>query len=213
VAYTTPLPTEAAPGTTPLVLKNREISLVVFETLPSPSQHSMSRSRSSRYDKNAVSRRTGSKHSRAGRLLEVGIVAAFLLVMLYVASVFVRVSSGYSETVESPDYVVRLQVLNGCGVVGLAARVADRMADYRDSDMEIKVVDTDNFEIRKVAGTFLISRREDRRPAEMLAAKLGLDPGEVVFRPLVNDHSQVSATLVLGEDFETIRLPGKSGWE
>ena len=173
----------------------------------------MFKKRSSRDDKSAVSKRGGSRRSRAGRFLEVGIVAAFLLVMLYVASVFVRVSSGYSETVESPDHVVRLQILNGCGVVGLAARVADKIADYRDSDMEIKVVDTDNFKIRKVARTFLISRREDRYPAEMLAVKLGLDPQEVVFKSLVNNHSQVSATLVLGEDFETIKLPGKSGWE
>ena len=124
-----------------------------------------------------------------------------------------KITTGVSETLDSPDYVVRLQVLNGCEVNGLAARGSDLLADYADSDIEVKVVDTDNFDLHKVTGTFIISRHEDMKVARVLARKLGLEPSTVVYRPLENNYRQISATLVLGEDWETLNLAQRLGRE
>ncbi|HOP07582.1 MAG TPA: LytR C-terminal domain-containing protein [candidate division Zixibacteria bacterium] len=141
------------------------------------------------------------------RVLEVVIATAFILVVLYVASISIRVTGGVSKTLDSPDHTIRLQVLNGCGISGLASRTADMLADYADQDIEIKVVDTDNFEIRDVPKSMIISREENKRVATLLAAKLGISASEVVYRPLENNYKQVTVTLVLGADFESINLP------
>ncbi len=140
------------------------------------------------------------------RVLELLIAVLFVVVLVYVVSLSIRVSRGVSRTLESPDHVVRLQILNGCGVNGLAARVADGLADYTDVDLVIKVVDTDNFDLSRVSETFVLSRLEDRSAATLLAQKLGLSADGITFKPLENNYRQVTATLVLGEDWPTLEL-------
>ena len=138
------------------------------------------------------------------RLLELSIAAVFIIVLVYVVSMSIRVSQGVSRTLQSPEHVVRLQILNGCGVTGLAGRLAEGLSGYEDNDLEIQVVDTDNFEISKVHQSFVISRLDDNSVATLLAAKLGLPTEDIRNQPLENNYRQVSATLVIGEDWESL---------
>jgi len=105
-----------------------------------------------------------------------------------------------------PDHEVRLQVLNGCGIKGLAARVSDKLSDYVDSDFRVAVVDTDNFDLHTVEKSFVIARFDDNDGALLLAEKLGLDPDKVPVQKLANNYRQISATLVLGQDWEQLSL-------
>ncbi len=149
------------------------------------------------------------KSSPFGRYLEIAIIVAAVIVVIFVASFAVKVTKGVTRTVEAPQYQVRLQVLNGCGKVGLAARMADELDSYRDEQMQIRVVDTDDFESRPVHESFIISREEDRTAARLLAGRLGLNESEVIYKAIENNYRQVSVTLVLGNDFESIRLPSE----
>jgi hypothetical protein len=151
--------------------------------------------------------------SKRNKYLEIAIIVTFIVVLIYVGSMTVRITTGVSKTVESAAHTVRLQVLNGCGVPGLADKTADKLADYRDDDLEIKIVDTDNFDIRKVTESFVISRLEDKTAARMLAEKIGLDPSRVIYKALENNYRHVTATLVLGEDHDKIKLTTKSDEE
>lgn len=146
------------------------------------------------------------QRAQRSRLLELLIAAVFVIVLVYVVSMSIRVSQGVSRTLPTPDLVVRLQILNGCGVTGLASRLADGLSDYADNDLEIRVVDTDNFEISRVSHSFVISRFEGNTAATILAGKLGLSADDIRFQPLENNYRQVSVTLVIGEDWETIEL-------
>ena len=153
------------------------------------------------------------KKNKRNKYLEIIIAILFVIVLIYVSSVTVRITSGVTKTVEPSANTVRLQVLNGCGVRGLAAQFSDRLAGYKDKDLEIKVVDTDNFEETKVARSFVISRLEDKQAAEILAEKIGLKSSEVIYKELENNYRHVSATLVLGEDYESITLAGETDKE
>lgn len=146
------------------------------------------------------------QRAQRSRLLELLIAAVFVIVLVYVVSMSIRVSQGVSRTLQTPEYVVRLQILNGCGVTGLASRLADGLSDYADNDLEIRVVDTDNFEISSVSRSFVISRFEGGAVANILAGKLGLPTDDISFQSLENNYRQVSVTLVIGEDWETIEL-------
>ena len=146
---------------------------------------------------------------KINRFLEIFIAIAFVAVLIYVISVTVRITTGVSKTVDRPSHRVRLQVLNGCGETGLASRVSDKLAGYSDKDLEVRIVDTDNFEVMEVPETFLISRTRNTADAEVLARKIGLDPSGIEYKPLENNYRHVSVTLVLGKDFERLQLDKK----
>lgn len=144
------------------------------------------------------------QRAQRSRLLELLIAAVFVIVLVYVVSMSIRVSQGVSRTLQSPDHVVRLQILNGCGVISLASRLADGLSDCKDGDLEIRVVDTDNFTLSQVHRSFVISRLKDNSVATILAAKLGLPADDISYQPLENNYRQVSVTLVIGEDWQTL---------
>lgn len=160
-------------------------------------------------------KRTAKQKSRLarlvnGRLLEIVIAIAFGVVVLFVVSMSVRITGGVSQILDSPDYEVRLQVLNGCGVNGLAGKVADVWADFVDSDIRIIVVETDNFDLRPVEKTFLISRDGDKSAARTLAKKLHLKNPEILSQPLEQNYREVTVTLVLGGDWLEIQAEAKA---
>jgi len=87
------------------------------------------------------------------------------------------------------------------------------LSGWADDVIEIVVVAIGDFDVRDVEKSFVISRYEDTRAAEHLADLLGIDRAEVVFNPLANNYRQVSATLVIGEDFDVELLSELSNKE
>lgn len=141
---------------------------------------------------------------KLNRTIELSIGLVLFVVIVYIASVTIKVTSGFSKTINSSKHQIRLQVLNGCGVRGAAGKLSDRLDRYFDNEIEIMIVDTDNFDLTEIRRTFLISRIEDKQASELLAEKLGLDPDDIKYRPMENNFRHVSVTLVLGTDFEQI---------
>ncbi len=139
--------------------------------------------------------------------LGVGIGSALLVALLYLFASTLAVVGGISRVTNRPTHLVRLQVVNGTGVEDPMREIVKRLSNYADSALEVRVVDTVDFDLSELSSSFVISRETDRTAAELLAMKLGLDPSEVVYRPLDHNSRQVSATLVVGRDFESIKLP------
>jgi len=129
-------------------------------------------------------------------ILVLGMAAA----VAYVLPLVIKINRGYSRTQETPDRVVYLQVVDGQPDAGLARQVKAVLKDVAEGEMQIEIVDSDRFELRNVSRSFIIAREEDPTTARMLAERLGLDPGEVSYKPLLNNNQHATATLVLGED-------------
>jgi hypothetical protein len=141
------------------------------------------------------------------KYLGIGVGSAMLVVLLYFLSSTLTVAGGVSRVIDRPTHLVRLQVVNGSGVRGLAREVIKRLSDYTDSVLELQVVEAVDFNLMELPRSFVISREQDKTAAALLAKKLGLDPSEVVYRPLEHNSRQVSATLVVGKDYESMKLP------
>jgi hypothetical protein len=141
------------------------------------------------------------------RVLEYVIAAVFVAILVYIVTFTVKVVEGVSRTADGPSQTVRLQVLNGCGLPGIAADVAGKLDGFTDTDLEVRVVDTGNFELMTVKKSFVISRGEDLSQAKLVATKLGLDPSNVIAQPLGHNLQNVSVTLVIGQDYPVIRTP------
>ncbi len=141
------------------------------------------------------------------KYLVIGVGSILLIVLLYQLTSTLTVAGGISRVIDKPTHLVRLQVVNSSGVKGLMREVAKRLSDYADSMLEVRVVDMVDFDLRELPRSFVISREQDKTEAALLAKKLGLDPSEVVYRPLEHNNRQVSATLVVGKDYESMKLP------
>jgi hypothetical protein len=151
-------------------------------------------------------------HSRRQKFFRIVELAALLIVVGlvgYVGWYVIKVTEGVTRDADVRLQVVRLQVLNGCSIDGLAARVGSQMNGVADDRLEIRVVDTDDMGQRRVKRSFVVSRAEDTKAAEELAGRLGLNPADVVYEPLENNIRQITATLVLGDDYGTLRSLGE----
>lgn len=141
------------------------------------------------------------KRLKARRLFGLGLALVFIVTVMLVLSLTVRVTRGVSRTTPTPESLVRLEILNGCSQSGIASKARAQLEGYQDDRLEIAVVRIGDFDLRDVARTFIISRSKDKSAAEYLAGLLKIDESEVIYRPLVNNYRQISATLVLGEDY------------
>lgn len=154
--------------------------------------------------KNTTKKRRIPKPRKNSRFLEMAIVVIFALVLIYGASFAIRITHGLSRTVDGPEYIIRLQILNGCGIHNAAGRMAKAFPELVRLPLEVDVVEVDNFKSYHVRGSFLISRNKDLKPVRILAEQLGLDADSIIYEPIENNYRSISATLILGEDFETI---------
>lgn len=161
-------------------------------------------SKSSR--KRPSTRRRIPSKKKNSRLLELAIVAIFALVIIYAASFAIRVTQGFTRTIDSADYIVRLQILNGCGTDGAANKVTRTLPAFVKLPLDVKIVDVDNFNSYDVEQSFIISRQEDLSSAKILAHQIGLDKDNIVFEPIENNFRSITATLVIGQDYENIFL-------
>lgn len=95
-----------------------------------------------------------------------------------------------------------MQVLNGCGVSGVAGRFAKYLTDTGKPEFAIDVIDERNFASFKQEKTTLIARRAGSPVAERLAMKLGLPPEQVTYKELEDNFLDIDYSLVVGSDYD-----------
>ncbi|MBD3257424.1 hypothetical protein GF377_03245 [candidate division GN15 bacterium] len=134
------------------------------------------------------------------RSVDIVLIVAAALSAVYVGSLVLELATGHSVTAATPDRIVRVQVVDAIGNRELCSEVEARLASVSDLELAIEVVDRVRFDLREVPRSFIIARDEDRSAARLLAARLGLDPEEVIHKPLTHDTRFVTASLVVGQN-------------
>jgi LytR cell envelope-related transcriptional attenuator len=97
----------------------------------------------------------------------------------------------------APSDVLRIEVLNGCGV----PRIADRFTDYLRK-RGFDVVRSGNYDAFGVTKTLVIDRKGDLSNAVRVAKALGLSRERALQEP--NDAFTVDATVIVGQDFRQL---------
>lgn len=114
-------------------------------------------------------------------------------------------SEPFTQRSEPLREIVRVEVLNGCGVGGIAAKFTDYLRDQG-----FDVVNTDNYRNFDVDSSFIIDRRSMRRIyGNKLAETLGISPHRV--EPILNEALELEATLVVGKDYRSLKGSPRSG--
>ena len=128
-----------------------------------------------------------------------------LLLVLLVFGLFTRVIYPRIENQRSQQSsklignVIQLEVLNGCGVPGLAN---DFTSTLRQNGFD--VVETGNFKNFDMQHTVVIARNFDSDNAHRVADALGINP-ENIFIEASKDY-YLDATVVIGSDYQSLKL-------
>lgn len=104
--------------------------------------------------------------------------------------------------IEEEPKILQIEVLNGCGVSGIAAHYTDYL---RKEGFD--VVKTENYETYNVLKTVIIDRRGSLQNALRIASSLGLGENRVLQE--VNEAYVIDATVILGKDYRQIRAWSK----
>ncbi|MBN2857033.1 MAG: LytR C-terminal domain-containing protein [Candidatus Delongbacteria bacterium] len=101
--------------------------------------------------------------------------------------------SGRFENIDPKN--IRISVLNGCGIPGLAAKWKDKLRD-----MNFDVRETGNSRIQ-YDKTIILSRSEDLSYANYLAQTVGI-PNENILMQLNKDLVDIDLTVIVGSDYK-----------
>jgi hypothetical protein len=95
--------------------------------------------------------------------------------------------------------IIQLEVLNGCGVPGLATRFTSTLRSYG-----FDVVESGNFDNFDMTETIIISRNGNIANANRVARALGI-PEDRILIEKSNDF-YLDATLVIGSDYQSLNI-------
>lgn len=128
-----------------------------------------------------------------------------LLLVLLIFGLFTRLVYPRIENQRSEDdseligKIIQLEVLNGCGVPGLANTFTSAL---RKNGFD--VVETGNFKNFDMTETVVIARTTDEKNARRVAEALGIRPENVFVE--ASEDFYLDATVVIGSDYESLTL-------
>jgi hypothetical protein len=177
----------------------------------------MPHKKSSFFNKKKKSKK-GSRKDLQGTIINSAIVVLSLLLVAFIFSFTTKQThNGVPIEITFPDIPeprlaveiyekkpvmdIEVEILNGCGVVGLASKVSDLLRDNN-----IDVVRSENADNFNYTQTMLILRNENLEELNYVAKSLGLNPTEdprVIHQP--DESLSVDLTLILGKDFSSIK--------
>ena len=129
--------------------------------------------------------------------LVVGVVVAAALVYAFVARWTGPDPAPLGRAAGDLGDLIQVDVRNGCGVAGLAARMTDYL---RDNGFD--VVEAGDYTSFDQASSFVLDRVGNPRAAEAVARAVGL-PADRVREDIETDYF-LDATLVIGADYAAL---------
>jgi hypothetical protein len=131
------------------------------------------------------------------------VLIVYLIYSAYLKVIQIEPESATNEKVEVASEIIQLDVLNGCGVSG----VADRFTDYLRTH-NFDVVELGNYKVRgqvnyNVDETFVIDRIGNKANAIKVAEALGIEKVKVIQQ--LNKNYFLDVSLVIGKDYYKLK--------
>lgn len=147
------------------------------------------------------------KNQRDSNTLVLNAVISFLSVLLLILLVALATRLVYpriqNQRASDPSRligdVIQIEVLNGCGVPGLADQFTTKLREYG-----FDVVETGNFKNFDMQKTVVIARSQDRSNAERLAEALGISEKNILIEE--SQDFYLDATLVIGSNYKQLNI-------
>ena len=133
-------------------------------------------------------------------ILNASILILILINSILTYSVFNAIPFNDNDDNYSQDSTrvrIQVEVLNGCGVSG----VAEKLTDYLRTN-NIDVVNLGNYRSFEIENSIIIGRNEKIQNAEIVAAIVGLDNRNIIQQ--INPDYLLDVTFVLGKDYRNL---------
>jgi len=133
-------------------------------------------------------------------ILNASILILILINSILTYSVFNAIPFNDNDDNYSQDSTrvrIQVEVLNGCGVSG----VAEKLTDYLRTN-NIDVVNLGNYRSFEIENSIIIGRNEKIQNAEIVAAIVGLDNQNIIQQ--INPDYLLDVTFVLGKDYRDL---------
>lgn len=132
--------------------------------------------------------------------LTIILLAGVIIFMSYslITKIKGHTSASDEELKNIPDVIVQLEVLNGCGVAG----IADKFTTYLRKN-NFDVVQVGNFTSFDVDNTIVIDRTGKKANAEKVANALGIDAKNIIQQ--INNDYFLDVSLIIGKDFNKLK--------
>ncbi|MCU7498166.1 MAG: LytR C-terminal domain-containing protein [Bacteroidota bacterium] len=146
---------------------------------------------------------TDVKKSTANIFLNVVIflLGAIILYMAYAIAAKLMHSETPAEAAaktQSPSVIIQAEVLNGCGIGG----VADRFTDFLRNN-KVDVVNVSNYSSFDMDKTLVIDRTGNMANAKKIAELLGIKEENVIQQ--INNEYFVDVSIVIGRDYNQLK--------
>lgn len=129
-----------------------------------------------------------------------GVLLAILIISLITSIIFPKIETTRVQTgAELVTDIIQIEVLNGCGIPGIATRFTESIRGYG-----FDVVETGNFDNFDVSNSFIISRGGTIGNAKRVANALGIPENQILIEASPDFYLDV--TLVIGSDFENLNF-------
>ena len=100
----------------------------------------------------------------------------------------------------NPVHNIKVEVLNGCGIKGIAAKTAEFLL----LEYQIDVIRSDNADNHSYPNTLIILRNEKLEAVELLRKPFGIAQNdETVIQTKPDESLGVDVTIILGKDIQT----------
>jgi hypothetical protein len=103
-----------------------------------------------------------------------------------------------TSTIKPVERKIQVEVLNGCGVAGIASDVTKYL---RENNIDVvNIGNHTSFDFNK---TKIWQRVNKTEPAQNIAGLLGLDNGSIESK--IDSNLQLDVTIILGNDYNTLK--------
>lgn len=150
------------------------------------------------------SQKKNASNQSSNLLLNIIIVVLALLILFLVYALVAQLSNTLrKEEISEQKLIlpsqVQIEVLNGCGVTG----VADRFTEYLRAK-GFDVVNKGNYSSFDIDNTLVIDRSNNPDKSSMVANALGLESKRIVRQ--FNNQYFLDVTLIIGKDYNTLLI-------
>ncbi len=155
-------------------------------------------------DSKESSRKKSASNSSSNFLLNIIIAVLALLILFLGYALIVQISNSLKkeETTEQKIILpsqVQIEVLNGCGVAG----VADMFTEFlREKGFD--VVNKGNYSSFDIDNTMVIDRSNNSDKSTMVAEAIGIEKKRIVKQ--FNNQYFLDVTLIVGKDYNTLLI-------
>ncbi len=140
---------------------------------------------------------TGSNLILNSIILILGVLIIFLTFSLFSRLTESSADQTKADTKDKASAVIQVEVLNGCGMSG----VADKFTDFLRKE-KFDVVQMGNYISFDIDKSLVIDRTGNRANAEKVAAALGIDSRNVIMQK--NEDAFLDVSVVIGKDYKQL---------